>query len=674
MKAITAKTAMKREMKNGPQTAQASVNGNAPLAPEPDYKMVPWKELKISPTNPRRRMGKLTIGQLAESIKAQGILEPLIIRKIVHEIDTETVSKNGDKTDGQTAKRSDVKYEIVCGERRYRAAKVAELSEVPCLIRELDDEQALGIQIHENLHREDVHPMDEAFGYKFLKEKLGCDTKELALRVGKPEGYVLNRLKLNDLIKEAQKDIDQEYLPLSYALEMAKYSPDIQKHIYQEVYRTEGEYKNNQWIEVPIKGEMVPWKRLTEWINTNIHRMLSMAPFDTKAENLRPDGLACAKCPERTGAAVSLFEPDQIGKKDACLNPTCFYQKAQTHIEVRRQELAELQKIELTEVPIVRSFCYTDGEGYLGTQSARVIEAKGEKKQNKSRIQGGIGDDRSKDCDKAVSGIDIESNNYGKTVRVCLRTTGCQIHWPDHSAYSNGQTLRGDFVDSDEAHSPEAEAAERLEAHRARREEIWNAKVAEAVRIQVFKQAAEKFAKSAGKIGLKAFGSGFLPQLIARLWRMTSLGDSNNLKQVVKPLVNDWCGKPLDQSSSYFGYNSGYDCAAVVEYFNGLDRKLQFQILFLLVHGHKGAIDSRNIYISQKDVKEVAAEFQIGYSLIDAETRLELSAKKYTQVHEDYLAAVKGKDKDAKVPRLFSQKWEPAIRQQKIRQIANQET
>ena len=120
--------------------------------------------------------------------------------------------------------------------------------------------------------------MDEAYGYKFLQEKLGCDVKELALRLGKSEGYVFNRLKLNSLIKEAQKDIDDGNLPLVYALEISKYTPDIQKLIYGEVYRKEGKYQGNNWVEEPVKGELVPLKSFLDWINTRIHRLLAKAP------------------------------------------------------------------------------------------------------------------------------------------------------------------------------------------------------------------------------------------------------------------------------------------------------------------------------------------------------------------------------------------------------------
>lgn len=597
----------KAKMKKTTERASATDHGNSlPAAQPADYRTIPWHDLQTSPSNPRRRIDQQTIDSLAESIRSQGVLEPLIVRQ------------------------AGEKFEIVCGERRYRAAKIAGVPELPCLVRELSDEQVLDIQIHENLHREDVHPMDEAYGYQFLKEKLGCDVKELAVRVGKPEGYVLGRLKLNLLIKEAQKDIDDEHLPLTYALEMAKYSPDIQKVIYAEVYRKEGKYQGDRWVEIPVKGETVPWRSFLEWINTSIHRRLSKAPFDPKATNLRPDGLACINCPERTGAVVSLFEPNQIGKKDACLNPACYLQKVRNHVEVRRLELAELRNVEPSEVPLVRSWCYSDGKDYLGTESAVVIDGA---KRGAS----------AKNCSKSVSAIDIEPENYGRTVEVCLKTSGCKVHWPAAKSSSKGKAA--------DKKSVEAEAAERLEFHRARREEIWNAKVAEDVRVRVFKQAAEKFEK---KFRITDIGTDLLPQLIAKFWRMSASGDSNNLNGVVKRLIGQWEGESKTKDGPYIA-----DSRTAIEQFKKLERGILVRILFLLTHGHKGTISHGNNYASQKEVKELAAEFGVDYPLIDAEVRLECSAKKHKEAHQVYLDAVRKGTEGSKIPQLFSPTWTP---------------
>ena len=589
------------------EPTEALINGDDPAAIQPDYRSLPLESLQPSLTNPRKRIDERTIESLAASIGNQGILEPLIARK------------------------AGEKYEIVCGERRYRAAKVAGLTELPCLVRELTDEQVLDIQIHENLHRDDLHPMDEAYGFQFLKERLGCGTNELALRVGKPEGYVLNRLKLNHLIDEARKDVEENFLPLTYALEIAKYTPEIQKLVYSEVYRKEGKYKGDRYVHTPIKGEMVPFRSFLEWVNTNIHHLLSRAAFDPKATNLRTDGLACTNCAERTGAIVSLFEPNQIGKKDACLDPSCYKQKTQTHVEVRRHELAELRAVDPSEVPIVRSWSYTDGDGYLGTESAVVIS-------------GAKRGDKAKDCKKAIAGIDIETENYGKTVQVCLKTTGCKIHWPEFLTKTNGNSAP--------AKNEEEETAARLASHRARREEIWNAKVAEAVRVRVLKLAAEKFEK---RFRITDVGSDLVPQLVARFWRMTASGDSNNLNGVVKKLVSEW--------ESEADRKQGIDLTSswnLIEVFKKLDRGFQFRILFLLIHCDKGSIGYGNNYASQKEVKALAAEFVVDYPLIDAEVRLEFSAKKHKESHQTYLDAVQTKDKDAMAPKLFSEKWKAA--------------
>ena len=472
--------------------------------------------------------------------------------------------------------------------------------------------------------------MDEAYGYRLLKEKLGCDVKELALRVGKTEGYVLNRLKLNELIKEAQQDIDDGYLPLVFALEIAKYTPDIQKVIYDQVYNKKYEQRRDKYVFVPIKGQTVPWRSFTEWINTNVHRLLAKAPFDKKATNLREDGLACINCPERTGASVTLFEPNQIGKKDACLNPECFMKKVQRHLVVRRQELAELSEIDPSEVPVVRSWSHSNGDGYLGSESAIVV--------------GDIRGATRKKCKNVVSGIDIEPENYGQTVQVCLRSTGCKIHWQTAKASANGKPASG--------LSGEAEAAANREAHRARREEIWHSKVAEVVRVRVFKQAAEKFEK---KFRISDVGTDLLPQLVARFWRMSGSGDSTNLNNVVKTLLAEWSKDDPEKNNGLYVS----DGRSGIEYVKKLKREMQFRILFLLIHCHKGAMGYNNSYSSQAEVKELAKEFAIDHALIDAEVRFELSPKKHLESHKSYLEAVRKKDRSAAIPWLFSEKWRP---------------
>jgi ParB family chromosome partitioning protein len=104
-------------------------------------------------------------------------------------------------------KTGKAKYQIVAGERRFRAAKLAGLKEIPAQIKSMTDEEALGDQIVENLQREDVHPLDEADGFLRLKEEMKLGVRDIAERVAKDARYVARRLALTNLIEEARDDL-----------------------------------------------------------------------------------------------------------------------------------------------------------------------------------------------------------------------------------------------------------------------------------------------------------------------------------------------------------------------------------------------------------------------------------------------------------------------------------
>ncbi len=140
---------------------------------ELNAKLVELKDIKPSQHNARKTFDEAKIKELSASIKEKGVIEPIIIRPA-----------NG-------------KYEVVCGERRFRASQMAGITTIPAVIKELDDKQAIEYQIIENLHREDVHPLEEAEGYELLMKKHGYKTVEdIAVKVGKSKGYVYGRLKL----------------------------------------------------------------------------------------------------------------------------------------------------------------------------------------------------------------------------------------------------------------------------------------------------------------------------------------------------------------------------------------------------------------------------------------------------------------------------------------------
>ncbi|MEW5322029.1 ParB/RepB/Spo0J family partition protein [Geobacillus thermoleovorans] len=138
-------------------------------------------DLHPNPYQPRKMFQPEAIEELKQSILQHGILQPLIVRR----------APNG--------------FEIVVGERRYRAAKEANLPSVPVVVRELTDEQMMEFALLENLQREDLNPIEEAMAYKMLMDKLHLTQEEVASRVGKSRPHIANHLRLLSLPSDVQK-------------------------------------------------------------------------------------------------------------------------------------------------------------------------------------------------------------------------------------------------------------------------------------------------------------------------------------------------------------------------------------------------------------------------------------------------------------------------------------
>ncbi len=153
--------------------------------------MLPLTALRESDLNPRRHFNEASLAELAENIRQVGVLTPLLVRPIQHG------------------------YEIAGGHRRYRAARRAGLAEAPCIVRDLTDSEFLEIVTLDNLHREDVHPLDEAQGYAILLAHNELEIEDLAAKVGKSVSYIYQRLKLRDLTPEAQRAFLDEYVQTS---------------------------------------------------------------------------------------------------------------------------------------------------------------------------------------------------------------------------------------------------------------------------------------------------------------------------------------------------------------------------------------------------------------------------------------------------------------------------
>lgn len=137
-------------------------------------------EVKPNPYQPRKKFDDEKIQELSESIKQHGVFTPIIVKKAVRG------------------------YELVTGERRLRASKLAGLETIPAILMELDDQQMMEIALLENIQREDLNAIEEAQGYEKLIKKLGYTQEELAKRIGKSREHVANMLRLLKLPKKVQ--------------------------------------------------------------------------------------------------------------------------------------------------------------------------------------------------------------------------------------------------------------------------------------------------------------------------------------------------------------------------------------------------------------------------------------------------------------------------------------
>jgi ParB family chromosome partitioning protein len=163
--------------------------------PAPD-RMLPIESLRANPDQPRRTFDPAALEDLANSIRARGIIQPLIVRPDA---------------------REEGRYEIVAGERRWRAAQRAGLSEVPVLVRDYGDQELLEIAIIENIQRDALNPIDEGAAYRALIDRFGHSQEQVATALGKSRSHVANQIRLLQLPKEVQELVISQKITAGHA-------------------------------------------------------------------------------------------------------------------------------------------------------------------------------------------------------------------------------------------------------------------------------------------------------------------------------------------------------------------------------------------------------------------------------------------------------------------------
>lgn len=291
-------TFSREEITGGVKVNINQTNANTMETGTNNIKEISLQDIAISDTNPRKYFNQDRLQELSESIEKHGVIQPITIRPV-----------NGEP--GLTPEKP---YELVSGERRYRASNMAGNDSIPAYIKEMTDEEAFEVQIIENLQREDVHPMDEARGYQKMIQERGFSNPDIAERVDKSVSYVTKRLKMNELIEPLTEIFyENEDMKIGHAMELCRLPADAQEELLQ------------LFNDPDDPSYMPPVHSLRDTISRKFLMQLDSAIFDPKDEELYPKAGPCETCPKRSSNNPTLF-PDLEGA-DRCTDRSCFEMK-----------------------------------------------------------------------------------------------------------------------------------------------------------------------------------------------------------------------------------------------------------------------------------------------------------------------------------------------------------
>ena len=254
-------------------------------------------DIQPSNYNPRKNFDEKSLAELADSIRQQGVLQAIGVRPIAEN-----------------------RFEIVFGERRYRASQIAGLEEIPAVILDISDETAEEMAVTENLQRKDVTPIEEANAYQKLIESGRHDIQSLAVQFGKNESYIRTRLKFVSLIPEIAQLLEQDELTISVATEICRYGEDIQHDIYEK-HLKEGVLYNS-------------WRGMkASEVAKNIERS-----YTTDLKRYFFDKTVCLSCPHNNNNMMLFCEEGGCGN---CANRKCLEEMNASYLAEKAVQLME---------------------------------------------------------------------------------------------------------------------------------------------------------------------------------------------------------------------------------------------------------------------------------------------------------------------------------------------
>lgn len=318
------KEAVARWRRERPASADgADVNGYHPQM----LRMIPINNIEPSPTNPRKHFDQAKLRELADSIIEHGLVEPILVRPV------------------KKSYLLDDCFQLVAGERRWRAAKIAGLTVIEAKVRDLDDKAVLEIQFIENLQRADLSPIEEAEGYRRLLDEHGYAADSLAGKLGKSKSYIYGRLKLCNLPAAAMDALAKGDLPATVGELIGRLpSMEMRQRFWDDWFE---DYPHEDF-------EMPSFRDVKDCIERNYMRELKSAPWNKKDATLVREAGACATCPKMTGNNRAEFPESRA---DMCTKPPCYDLKV---------EASKKRKLEAAATDGVRVLTEAESKKYFG--------------------------------------------------------------------------------------------------------------------------------------------------------------------------------------------------------------------------------------------------------------------------------------------------------------------
>lgn len=293
--------------------------------------------------------------ELQASIAQYGVRQPILVRPLP--------AANGTGVE---------RYEIIYGARRFRAAKGAQLANIPAIVEAHTDVEAIELGILENCQRQDVPFLEEAEGYKALQDH-GLTAEAIAEKVGKSRAHVYARIELTKLTAKARAIVEKHNLGSERALLLARI-PDPARQL-EAAERIA--VKNTDWQT----HESTPMgvREATRFVRENYMLELAGAPFNTKDPDLMKEAGPCTTCPFRTKNKPDLF--DDIGKGDLCTKPSCFNEKRAASWARERKQAKDAGFKVLTEAEASKTFAghagrVQDYADYVRTKDECALDPK----------------------------------------------------------------------------------------------------------------------------------------------------------------------------------------------------------------------------------------------------------------------------------------------------------